>query len=233
MDTRVDIVLPCYNPPAGWQQQIRSFYVYISEFYDVHLFVVNDGSDSENIKDTNREISDRLPLRLIPLKKNYGKGYALRAGIKHAAAPYVLYTDIDLPFTKESIKKVLDEITSRDCDIAAGTRDTNYYNGTMSRFRSRLSRAFRLFMKKVVKVGIDDTQCGLKAFNAKGRHLFLATHTDRYLFDFEFIYSAYRTPGMRVKPVSVQLRDNVVFSNMKWPVLLREAGNLVAILLRR
>src|SRR5690606_30698509 len=94
MRQRVDIVLPCYNPPPGWQQSISDFYQYIQNYYDVHIFVVDDGTKTEDVSQTIRIISDRLPLRLISLKKNHGKGYALRAGVAHARAPFVLYTDI-------------------------------------------------------------------------------------------------------------------------------------------
>ena len=233
MRQRIDIVLPCYNPPPGWQQAISAFYGYIAPFFDVHFFIVDDGTTSEKIDETVRSISDRLPLRVVTLSKNRGKGFALRAGVTQAAAPFVLYTDIDLPFTKESMRDMMETVTGGACDVVAGTRDAGYYDGTMSAFRRRLSRAFRFFMKRIIRIGIDDTQCGLKAFNRKGRELFLATRTDRYLFDFEFIYRAVRTPGLRVRPMKVQLRENVVFNRMRWPVLLREGFNLLSILARR
>ena len=228
---RVQIVLPCYNPPAGWQLNISVFYDFISPYYNVSFLVVDDGTVNDDVSAAVSGIA--APVRLITLPKNSGKGFALRAGVAEAEAPTVMYTDVDLPFTHESMKRVLDAVSSGRCDIAAGSRDVSYYQGAMTAFRRRLSRAFRFFMRRVLRIRIHDPQCGLKAFNQKGRVIFLKTRTNRYLFDFEFVYIALHDPSVRIEPVNADIRPDVVFSRMKVPVLLREVRNLLWILLRR
>ena len=70
-------------------------------------------------------------------------------------------------------------------------------------------------MRKVLSMPVTDTQCGLKGFNKKGREKFLATTINRYLFDFEFIYASCHDPAIKTGTVSANLKNNVVFSNMK------------------
>lgn len=78
---------------------------------------------------------------------------------------------------------------------------------------------------------VTDTQCGLKAFNSKGREQFLKTKINRYLFDFEFIYRCGKNKSMRITPVPVELKPNVEFSKMKIKILLQETFNLFKVIL--
>ncbi len=79
---------------------------------------------------------------------------------------------------------------------------------------------------------VSDTQCGLKGFNTNGKEIFLKTTIDRYLFDFEFIFQCSRKKSILLKTVPVQLKDNVVFSNMKLKILMQESLNLIRVLFR-
>lgn len=79
---------------------------------------------------------------------------------------------------------------------------------------------------------VTDTQCGLKGFNQKGKDMFLQTKINRYLFDFEFIYNVCRNKSLQYQTVEVQLKENVVFSKMKFKILLQESFNLIKVLLK-
>jgi hypothetical protein len=128
---------------------------------------------------------------------------------------------------------VIDALTSGSCDIAAGYRNKNYYDKSMSFYRKVLSKSFRFFIKNILGMAATDTQCGLKGFNSKGRETFLSTKINRYLFDFEFIYAGSKDKNITIKTVPVQLKDNVIFSKMKLKILLQELFNLLYILLFR
>ncbi len=101
----------------------------------------------------------------------------------------------------------------------------------MSQFRKLLSKAFRFFVKRILKMPVTDTQCGLKAFNKRGKEKFLGTTINRYLFDFEFIYEACKDKSLTIQPVQVQLKENVIFSKMKLKIIFQETLNLIRILL--
>jgi hypothetical protein len=174
-----------------------------------------------------------IPFTLISYDKNMGKGYALRRGVKAASAPLVMYTDIDFPFTDYSTHSLIGDLVNQQNDIVAGYRDEKYYLNKMSGFRRFLSKGFRFFIRSIIRLKITDTQCGLKGFNARGREIFLKTKTNRYLFDFEFIYLAGKNKAIKINPIPVRLKDNVVFRKMKLKILLQEAFNLLLILMFR
>ena len=86
-------------------------------------------------------------------------------------------------------------------------------------------------LRNVLKQPIDDSQCGLKAFDNTGKALFLQTTIDRFLFDLEFLMMAGNS--ITVSPVPVELRPGVVFSPVNWKVLATEGGNFLKLLLRQ
>jgi len=150
-----------------------------------------------------------------------------------SSAKYTLFTDIDFPFTNASMGDMLDVLTSDRYNVTVGYRDEKYYDNKFSFFRKQLSKAFRLFLKKGLRMPITDTQCGLKGFDTRGKAKFLTTTINRYLFDFEFIYRAVKDNSLSIGPVPVKLKDNVVFSTMRLRILFQESLNLFSVLLSR
>ena len=60
--------------------------------------------------------------------------------------------------------------------------------------------------------------------------ILLETTIDRYLCDLECIYLAEKNPEIRMKPVTIQLKEGVVFSTVNPRILLREGLNFLRIL---
>lgn len=231
-NTRLDIILPCYNPHSGWQKEWLLFHEEAKERYELNYLLVNDGSHNGELEKVLPELRTKgLSVQYIDYTKNRGKGYALREGVKAAKAPYLLYTDVDFPFTNHSVFQVADQLIAGACDVVAGTRQQAYYDNTMSTFRKTLSRCFRWMLRNLLRMQITDTQCGLKAFNAKGKEEFLKTRVNRYLFDFEFIYRSSHQKGMTICPINVELKANVQFRKMPLRILLQELLNLFRVLL--
>lgn len=234
MPVSVDIVLPCYNPNNTWHLELINFYSYARDLYLLNFIIVNDGSTGNKVSEQVEQLKqEKIPVQYITYKKNKGKGYALRQGVSAASGDFAIYTDIDFPFTNQSTSELINCLITGKYDIVAGYRDSSYYQKKMSGFRKLLSKAFRIFIKDLLKMPVSDTQCGLKGFNKKGREKFLATRINRYLFDFEFIYTACRDKTVQVHTIQAGLKDNVVFSKMKLKILIQEAFNLLYVLIFR
>lgn len=234
MPVSVDIVLPCYNPNDAWSIQLKGFHHFVNNRYQLNYILVNDGSNNGNIEDQINQLEkENIPINFVSYPLNKGKGYALRQGVAKAKSEFVIYTDIDFPFTNESTFNLIEELVKQREDVVAGYRNEEYYQKKMSAFRKSLSKLFRFFLKTILKMKVSDTQCGLKGFNAKGKKNFLSTKINRYLFDFEFIYLSSKDKTVSIKALPVQLKDDVVFSKMKLKVLLQESFNLIYILLFR
>jgi hypothetical protein len=89
----------------------------------------------------------------------------------------------------------------------------------------------RLLIRFFIQIPTDDTQCGLKGFNIKGKEVFLSTSIDRYLFDLEFIFLAAKKK-LTIQKVPVQLKKGIVLSKSNFGILSTELFNFLKIFLR-
>ncbi len=232
--TSLDIILPAYNPLPGWEDiVIGRFQSLVKALPDVkiRLFIVNDGSQRLDENHSVGLIQEVIPdLQWISYKENRGKGYALRQGVKNSTADFVVYTDIDWPYTEESMIGVIRTLMG-SADAVIGKRDENYYTH-LPPARRRISRLLRSFNAKLLRLKVDDTQAGLKGFGKNIKDIFLSTTIDRYLFDLEFIYLISAKKEIKVVGYPIALRPGITFSKMNRKILFQEARNFLKIWVR-
>lgn len=227
------IILPCYNPPSGWDDNIvrnyRDIVDRISE--QVEVIVVNDGSEQPIATTSIEKLSTELDhFQFIDNKDNRGKGYAIRSGVPYANGDNIIYTDIDFPYSVDSTLSVYQELKDGNCDIAAGIKSKEYYDN-VPRARKVISKSLQLFTKVLLSLPISDTQCGLKGFKEEVKPVFMQTTINRYLFDIEFLRNAYKRKH-KVLAVPVVLNNNVVFRKMNYKILLPEMLNFIKLLFK-
>ena len=90
-------------------------------------------------------------------------------------------------------------------DLAIGSRSASGASVNRSSLRrSLMNRAFNRLVNVLTSVGLDDTQCGFKAFRAPvAKLLFHCSVTERFAFDVE-ILSLARRFGLVIAEVPVQ-----------------------------
>lgn len=227
----LSIILPCYNPPQNWENNIISFFLEAKGQVNIsEVIIVNDGSVSNFISPEFENYFLTYPeFKIVSYLKNKGKGYALREGVKAAKGDLIIYTDIDFPYTLESFKKIYASL-SENTDVAIGIRGEEYYTH-LPEARVRISKLLRWFIKIFLRIPTDDTQCGLKGFNKKGKEVFLQTTINRYLFDMEFVFLSARHK-LSIKTIPVELRPEIVLSTMNPKILLQELTNFLKIFVR-
>lgn len=229
------VIVPCYNPAAGWDEALAERFLNFqreTKALSLHtnLLVVNDGSQRNADKHSETRLKALVPgTQWITNQQNRGKGYALRTGVGAVQADWYLVTDADFPYTIDSMLRVV-AVLKANGGIAAGNRNKAYYE-RVPPFRRRLSRLLRWMLRNLLRQPIDDSQCGLKAFDESGKQIFLQTTIDRFLFDLEFLMLA--KGKITVTPVPVALRESVVFSKLNRKILLTEGRNFLRLLFRR
>lgn len=226
LSRKIDLVLPVYNPNKGWLDQVQANRQLLAAACgeEIRLIIVDDGSEKNLGIEPN---TFQETVQLIKLPFNQGKGAALRKGFEAADAPIVLFTDIDFPYEIDSIVKVVRSIEN-GADVSLGYREDDYYD-RVPLFRKIMSESFRFVLKTILRFPITDTQCGLKGMNQRGKDIFMQTKIDRFLVDMEFIKRAVKAKNLRIEPVVVQLRDDVVFSKMGIRVIIGELMNFMRI----
>jgi glycosyltransferase involved in cell wall biosynthesis len=192
--------------------------------------VVNDGSVSKTYADATYKFADDL-IKLIEYQPNRGKGEALRTGVRASSGEIIVYTDIDFPYTIESVSEVINILSHKDANVVIGVKDSSYYT-QVPPIRRFISRVFRFFVRLFLRIPTDDTQCGLKGFDQKGKEIFLKTAIDRYLFDLEFVFLVSRDRTIRLKMQEIQLREDVQFRKMNFGIIVDELGNFFKVFIK-
>ena len=231
----LDLIIPCFNPPLGWEHIIIGTFQKIErsmEGVPLKIILVNDGSSTGVTPEKFKILREsNLPIEIVSYTKNQGKGYALRQGAIEADSDFQIFTDVDFPYTIPSIIAIYNSLKSGN-DVALGTRKADYYQ-TVPFVRRLISKFLRWVLKSVLKLPITDTQCGLKGFNQKGKQVFLQTTINRFLFDLEFVKMVtQKILNLKVDPVNVKLRPDVVFSKMNYKVLMGESINFARLFFR-
>jgi glycosyltransferase involved in cell wall biosynthesis len=229
----LSIVLPCYNPPVGWSANIISQHKDLETTLDeeIEILLVVDG-ESSNISGTDIDsLKKSIPqFQLISYPENKGKGYATRQGVAAAKGPVIIYTDIDFPYTNQSIREIYTALKDGGADIAVGVKDERYYE-QVAASRKLISKLLRRMIRAFLSIPVTDTQCGLKGFNARMKEVFLQTTINRYLFDLEFIRNSFKAK-YRIKAIPVVLNEGVFIGRINYLVLVPEVINFIKLLFR-
>ena len=229
MMSKVDILVPAYKPPTGWDAKIcdaiRSLRRHFAgQEVELTLHLVNDGSalayyDEEAMKRIQDAADGHFHFHTYT--PNHGKGYALRYGVSQTKGDYLVYTDTDFPFGWETVALAIEKLRN-GADVVMGQRGAEYTE-SLSPMRRLLSKSVRKMNRLLLGLPDDllDAQSGLKGFNAKGREVFLQTTVDTFVFDSEFILMAWNR-NLDIQTVPLHLAPGLKMSRMGLKVMIRE-----------
>ena len=232
--TEFDVVIPCFEPKSDWADHLVSAMSELGAFHPNFqlgsLIVVNDGSSNDLSAAIRSLQNSALNVEIIQHATNLGKGAAIRTGLKKCASPIVLFTDVDVPYRKEDMAKMVAVIGNDEADLAVGIRGKSYYE-SLSTFRRLVSKGLLQLNRTLFRLPVGDTQGGLKVMNGRGKEAVLKTTIDRYLFDLEAVKIATKQ-NLRIKGIEVQLQKGIQLPGLGFNILLQEFGNLITLLFK-
>lgn len=148
------IVIPAYNEEGKLGELIKK----IRGQTDEPILVVDDGS-----RDRTGEVALKEGASVIRLKKNYGKGYALRKGFEYALrnnVKWIVTIDGDLQHDPKYIPELVKEGLRRDLDMVIASRFS--YLKDMPRDRYLSNRLTTLVLSLIASKRLRDTQSGYR-----------------------------------------------------------------------
>jgi glycosyltransferase involved in cell wall biosynthesis len=230
----LELVIPCFNPPDGWSERLVMRCRELGSLLPgitLRYILVDDGSKRGVPPGSHQRLLEELgEVTWLRHGDNRGKGAALRTGVVAATGEHILFTDVDLPYTTESMAAACRALIG-GANVVLGHRRTDYYD-RVPLARRLISKSFRWGLRHVLRFPISDTQCGLKGFDQRGREVFLATTIDRFLFDMEFVMLVSRRHDLRIEVVDAELDEGVRFSRMNMRILARESLNFIKVMIR-
>ena len=203
---KFSLCIPMYNEVSIIKETAQTLSDYMSaNFEDYEIIFANDGS--KDGCDKAVEEMNLPSVRLVGYEQNRGKGYAVRVAMLAAEGDVVMFTDADLAYGTDVIKRVYNTfIENPDADMVIGSRNlsSDGYEG----YTAIRKLASKMYIKVLSIIGgfkLSDSQCGCKAFTgAAAKKIFSLCEVDRFAFDFECILWAVKF-GMKIVEMPVKI----------------------------
>jgi len=115
----ISVVIPVYNEEKSVKKLLKK----VSSVKNIkkEVIVVNDGSSDSSYKVIKNECKN-LFNKLISYKKNKGKGFACRLGIKRAKGNIIIIQDADLEYNPQNFLRLIKPIVKNKYDVVYGSR---------------------------------------------------------------------------------------------------------------
>jgi len=203
----VSIVIPAYNEEVRIIPTIGAIASYMSDLGKPwELIIADDGSTDDTVKIVND--LGFVNLRVLIAEKNGGKGNAVQRGMLAAKGKYVLFADADNSTPIEEVNAFIKALDEDNYDVAVGSRATvGSEVANKSLFRKTLSNGLRLIVRYLLRIKVNDTQCGFKMYrNDAAKRLHTVQTIMGFSFDLEVLYLSFKV-GYRVTELPVSWID--------------------------
>lgn len=188
----LSLVIPAYNEaerlPATLESLRGFLQANVANFEIDKIVIVDDGSTDQTSKTIQAAKLDWPAIDLICFEKNYGKGRAVREGLRYCLksalkTEWILMADADGATDWSALlsaKKITHEKPDMFLIIGSRQHPDSILNPRQSWFREFLGKGFNFILRAVTFIPFKDTQCGFKIFK---KDLRLKTLVDELTLD--------------------------------------------------
>ena len=159
----LSVVVPLLNEEATLEQLYRELEAALAPAgLDWEVVYVDDGSTDGSHRELVRLHAAHLNVRVVRLRRNFGKAAALAAGIEVATGEVIVTMDADLQDDPAEIPNLLAKL-DEGFDVVSGWK-CDRRDPFARRF---VSRIYNGVTRAATGVKLHDMNCGLKAYRAE------------------------------------------------------------------
>ena len=113
---KISILIPVFNE-KGHLLEILKLVENVDFGLEKEIILIDDNS-TDGTKDLYKDI----PYKVLYHEKNFGKGAALRTGIKEASGDIIIIQDADLEYNPADYIPLVELIKNNEADVVYGSR---------------------------------------------------------------------------------------------------------------
>lgn len=159
----ISFILPVYNEEHSLNELYASIFKVMETLDQAYeILFVNDGSTDTSPEVIRQIISTDDRVKLINLRKNFGKSVALNLGFKRARGDIIFTMDSDLQDDPAEIPKFLEAI-QKGADLVTGWK----VNRKDPKEKTIPSKIFNTIVSKMSGLKLKDYNCGFKCYTRR------------------------------------------------------------------
>lgn len=154
---KVSILLPCYNEESNILKLVEIIKKKVK--FNFEIIIINDGS-TDNTINILKIFNKSKKVRVINLKENIGKAYALEIGLKFSRSPLIAILDSDLQYDPNDLNKMYQILNNLNYEFVNGLRVKRKDN----LFTNIFSKFYRFLLSVIFNIKMYDYFSGIKMF---------------------------------------------------------------------
>jgi len=169
-DRVLSVVMPVYNERPTIREILRR----VRDQRVVREVIVVDDASTDGTRDhLQSQIRSGAfrehgpPVRLLLQQQNAGKGTALRAGFRHARAPYTVVQDADLEYNPDEYERLLRPLEAGQADAVYGSRFAGQEHRVLSFWHTLGNRVLTLLSNAFTNLNLTDMETCYKVFRTE------------------------------------------------------------------
>ena len=219
------VVIPTLNEEDGISQTISSIKESLGGKYRFKIVVVDGLSTDRTVK-----VASSMGAKVIRQRRR-GYGDALQAGFYFVdvrlKTTVIVMIDADGTYEPRDIANMAEIIISGQADFVIGNRFANMKKEAMTRTNRMGNKILSLVARKLLKIKVSDSQCGLRAFRSDLASIFYNS-TMGMPFATEML-TAIKTYHIRIKEIPTSYYKRVGDTKLN-PI--QDGGRILATIIR-
>ncbi len=207
----LSVVIPVYNEEKRLGKTLAESLAYLKKSKNsFEILIVDDGSTDGTltmVQSFSRKAGKGV-FKVLKQETNQGKGAAVKRGALEARGDFVLFMDADNATPINQYERFR-PLFAKGFDVVVGSRavDRSMVKVHQPLYREAMGRFFNILVQLAATPGIQDTQCGFKAFRRRAAQAVFPLQTiERFGFDVEILFIA-RKLGFSVVEAPVEWFD--------------------------
>jgi glycosyltransferase involved in cell wall biosynthesis len=201
------VLIPAHDEAAILETNAKAVWEWGRKTYGENFtLVLSENGSHDNTAWIAKVLEKVLPGTIAISSKTPGKGGAIKRGAAAVDADVYVFLDADLSAALASVERLV-AVVSSGTDIAIGSRRVKGADVERPLLRRIVTVVYAFVAEKMLHLGVQDPQCGCKAFSRRVRdEVVLAVQDDGFFFDSEFLARA-RKIGMYIEEIAVRWSD--------------------------